>query len=203
MNENQWKLWCRFHCIQNKKQSIRANKNVFLMFLSVRNLCSCIWFIHILSYILRSCKMTFMDGCQGACMYPTFPLNKMRPRKSGRYLTDDIFKCIFLNEHFWIQITISLIFSLDGQMINIPSLVPILAWRRPGDKPLSEPIVVSLMAHICITPPQWVNINRSSIKRNLVISYVYWIICCFSALYIIGPPCYRAFIEYSQKIRHS
>ena len=31
-----------------------------------------------------------------------------------------------------------------------------MAWRRPGDKPLSEPIVVRLPTHICVTRPQWV-----------------------------------------------
>ena len=32
-----------------------------------------------------------------------------------------------------------------------------MAWRRPGDKPLSEPMVVRLPMHICVTRPQWVN----------------------------------------------
>ena len=32
-----------------------------------------------------------------------------------------------------------------------------MAWRRPGDKPLSEPILVSLLTHICVTRPQCVN----------------------------------------------
>ena len=32
-----------------------------------------------------------------------------------------------------------------------------MAWRRPGDKPLSEPMMVSLPTHICVTRPQWVN----------------------------------------------
>ena len=32
-----------------------------------------------------------------------------------------------------------------------------MAWPRPGDKSLSEPMVVSLLTHICITRPQWVN----------------------------------------------
>ena len=32
-----------------------------------------------------------------------------------------------------------------------------MAWRRPGDKPLSEPMLVSLLTHICFTRPQWVN----------------------------------------------
>ena len=42
-------------------------------------------------------------------------------------------------------------------MNNIPALVQIMAWRRPGDKPLSEPMMVSLLTHICVTRPQWVN----------------------------------------------
>ena len=40
---------------------------------------------------------------------------------------------------------------------NIPSLVQIMAWRRPGDKPLSEPMMIGLPTHICVTRPQWVN----------------------------------------------
>ena len=33
-----------------------------------------------------------------------------------------------------------------------------MAWRRPGDKPLSEPRMESLLTHICVTRPQWVNV---------------------------------------------
>ena len=40
---------------------------------------------------------------------------------------------------------------------NNPALLQIMAWRRPGDKPLSEPVMVSLLTHICVTRPQWVN----------------------------------------------
>ena len=32
-----------------------------------------------------------------------------------------------------------------------------MAWRRPGDKPLTEPMMVSSLTHICVTRPQWVN----------------------------------------------
>ena len=32
-----------------------------------------------------------------------------------------------------------------------------MAWRRPGDKPLSEPMVVRWLTHICVTRLQWVN----------------------------------------------
>ena len=41
---------------------------------------------------------------------------------------------------------------------NIPTLIQIMAWRRPGDKPLSEPMMVKLLTHLCITRPQWVKI---------------------------------------------
>ena len=38
----------------------------------------------------------------------------------------------------------------------IPALVQIMAWRRPGDKPLSEAMMVNLLTHICVSRPQWV-----------------------------------------------
>ena len=54
----------------------------------------------------------------------------------------DIFKSIFLNENVWISIKIALKFVSRGQINNIPALFQIMAWRRPGDKPLSEPMMV-------------------------------------------------------------
>ena len=87
-------------------------------------------------------------------------VNTLRPRQNGRHFADDIFKCMFLNENVWIPIKISLKFVPKGPINNIPALVQIMAWRRPGDKPLSEPMMVSLLTHICVTRPQWVNILR-------------------------------------------
>ena len=84
-------------------------------------------------------------------------INTLRPRQNGRNFTDDIFKCIFLNENAWISLKISLKFVPKVRINNIPALVHIMAWRRPGDKPLSEPMMVSLLTHICVTRPQWVN----------------------------------------------
>ena len=57
----------------------------------------------------------------------------------------------------WILINISLEFVPMGPINNIPVLVQIMAWHRLGHKPLSEPIMVRLLSHICITRPQWVN----------------------------------------------
>ena len=49
---------------------------------------------------------------------------------------------------------ISLKFVPKGQTNSIAALVQIMAWRRPGDKPLSGPKMVSLLTHICFTRPQ-------------------------------------------------
>ena len=70
-----------------------------------------------------------------------------------------IFKWIFLNENECISMKISLKFVPRDPMNNIPALVQIVAWRRPGDKPLSEPMMVSLLIHICITWPQPDNVH--------------------------------------------
>ena len=48
-------------------------------------------------------------------------------------------------------------FFPKGQINNIPALVLIMGLRRSGEKPLSEPMMVSLLTHICATRPQWVN----------------------------------------------
>ena len=84
-------------------------------------------------------------------------LNTLRPRQNGRHFPDDIFDCIFLNENVRISLAISLKFVPRGPIIYIPALVQIMAWRRPGDKPLSEPMMINLQTYICVTRPQWVN----------------------------------------------
>ena len=84
-------------------------------------------------------------------------LNSLRPSKNGRHFPDDTFKRIFLYENVRISIKISLKFVPKGPINNYPSLVQIMAWRRPGDKPLSEPMMARLLTHICVTQPQWVN----------------------------------------------
>ena len=56
-------------------------------------------------------------------------------------LADDIFKCIFLNENDRIQIEISLKFVPWSPIDNKLALVQVMAWRRIGNKPLSEPVL--------------------------------------------------------------
>ena len=81
----------------------------------------------------------------------SYTINTLRPRQNGRHFPDDSFKCIFLNENVWISIKISLKFVPKGPINNIPALFQIMAWCRPGDKPLSEPMMVSLLyASLCL-----------------------------------------------------
>ena len=107
------------------------------------------WICH----CLAACKITVV------CTRIPFSINTLRPRQNGRHFADDTFKCIFVNGNVRILIEISLKFVPKGPINNIPALVQIMAWRRPGDKPLSEPMMVCLPTHICVTRPQWVNLQ--------------------------------------------
>ena len=95
--------------------------------------------------------------------------NTLRLRQNGHHFPDAIFKCIFLNENVWISLKISLKFVPKVLINNIPALVQIMAWRRPGNKPLSEPMMVSLPTHICVTLPQYVKqTGKASWKTHLL-----------------------------------
>ena len=97
-----------------------------------------------------------------------FWINTLRPRQNDRQFPDDIFKNMFLYENMEISIEISLMFILNGLIKNIiiPALVQIMGWRRPGDKPLSEPMMASLLPYICVTRPQWVNFTLFMLKME-------------------------------------
>ena len=105
-------------------------------------------------------KMRSQSGLATNTLKPNLAqswVNTLRPRQNGRHFADDIFKWIFLNENVSIPIKIPMKFVPKCPINNIPALVQIMAWRRPGDKPLSEPMMVSLTTHIYVTRPQWVN----------------------------------------------
>ena len=112
------------------------------------------------------------------CLGTNF-INTLRPRQTGRLFANDTFKRIFLNENIGIS-TRNLLKSVPTGLIdNISALVLIMAWRRPGDKPLSEPMLVKSLTHICITGPQWVKIRIkmhqfSFMKIKLKMWYARW-----------------------------
>ena len=57
------------------------------------------------------------------------------------HFTDDIFRCNFVNEKFYILMKISPKFVPKSLTDNMPALVQEMAWCRIGDKPLSEPML--------------------------------------------------------------
>ena len=90
------------------------------------------------------------------CVSRHLRVNTLRLRQNGCHLTDNFFKCIFVNENIWIATKISLKF------VSISLLVWIMAWHWTGDKPLYEPMMFSLQMHICVTWLQWINLLRLS-----------------------------------------
>ena len=87
------------------------------------------------------------------CHYGCWLFNTLWLRQNGRHFPD-IFRCVFLNQNVWILLKISLKF-VSKVWINIPALVQMMAWHRPGDNPLSETMMVWLPMHIRITRPNW------------------------------------------------
>ena len=104
-----------------------------------------VWYVPIITCLALLCfgENTF-----------TYILNALG--QNSHHFADDVFKCIFVNEQVLISLKISLEFVPNVRANNIAALVQTIAWRRPGDKSLSEQTMVSLLMHICVTWHQWV-----------------------------------------------
>ena len=120
---------------------------------------------------VQYCRQSSIQGWLGWWLIvPRLYLNQynpivksLRPKQNCHHFADDILKCIFLNGNAWMSLNISLKFVPKFQINNIPAMVHIMAWHRPGDKPLSEPMTFSLLTHICVTRIQWVNCTFTEI----------------------------------------
>ena len=99
-------------------------------------------------------------------------VNTLWPRQNGRHFLDGIFKYMWLIENVWISIQISMKFLSKGPINNIPALAQIMAWRRPGDKPLYEPMMVNLLTHICTTRPQWGQMGYSCLNQSIYLKFI-------------------------------
>ena len=94
------------------------------------------------------------------------------PGQNGRHFGRRHFKRIFLNKTVWISVKISLKFVPKSPNKNI---FQIMAWCRPGDKPLSEPTMsLFLLTHICVTRPQRVKdcVNNCYKWMIFTVSYI-------------------------------
>ena len=98
-------------------------------------------------------------------------VNSSPPGQNGRHFADSIFRCIFMNEKFCTFIKISVKFVPKGAIDNNPVM---MAWRRIGDKPLSEPMLTLFTAymHICITMGRWVKHLHENAQMGWTFSIV-------------------------------
>ena len=152
------------------------------------------------SYLYRHCGLTVSLVIWNTCNPFLFSLvlnvlfiagnvcfNTLKPRQNGRHFPYDIFEMNFLE---WKCINFDRCFTkVCSQGSNIPALVKIMAWRRPGDKPLSEPMMVNLLTRICVTRPQSVNVQHAvdyiDAPSSTVCVVYRFIFLLWSYLYII------------------
>ena len=137
-------FWFEFHCLFPRAQ-LTINQHWCRLWLGGEQATS--------HYLNQSWPSSLMHICSTRGR----SVNTLRPSQNGHLFTDNIFKCIFLNENEWILIQTSLNFVPKGTINNILAMVQIMVWDSPGAKPLLEPMMVRLLMHICITQPQWVN----------------------------------------------
>ena len=73
---------------------------------------------------------------------------------------DEIFKCISLKDNQDNYILIPQKIVHNGSVSNKTALLGIVTWRRISNNLLiSEPMMLSLLTHICVTRPRWVNVS--------------------------------------------
>ena len=87
--------------------------------------------------------------------------------------------CFFVSFNYLFILWFYMGFDLWQLINNIPAFVQIKARHQPGDKPLSEPMMIILLTHICITQPQWVQWHR----LHITISCLIW--DCFMLIFVI------------------
>ena len=84
--------------------------------------------------------MQWWNNCYGIILSVTTSVTKMAA------ISQTIFPNACLNGNVWTAIELSLKFIPKGPINIISSFVQIMVWHRAGDKPLSETMMVSLLA---------------------------------------------------------
>ena len=57
---------------------------------------------------------------------------------------------------YWFRLQFHWSLSPKVPINNISVFIQIMAWRRPGAKPLSEPMMTIVLTRICVIRPQWI-----------------------------------------------
>ena len=119
-------LWCSIH---------------YSLYKSSKFICMC---MHIFIYIMENL------GLSHGIWNTKYLINLTHwgRDKMATFLQTTFPKCMYFNEIVWIAIKISLNFANKGPIYNIPALIYIMDWCRPGDKPLSRTVMVKLPTHI-------------------------------------------------------
>ena len=105
----------------------------------------------------------------------------------GRDKMADIFQKTFSNAFCWMKMSefrlifhwsLFLRFKLTifhhwFRSVNLPSLVQIMAWCLVSTKPLSEPMMVSLLIQVCGAQPRWFNCTHCLPKHSLKLDDVH------------------------------
>ena len=73
------------------------------------------------------------------------------PGQNGRHFADHIFRCIFINEKFWLGIHWCLFLRSNW------ALVQVMAWRRTGVKPIPEPMLAQFTDAYMRHKGRWVD----------------------------------------------
>ena len=120
---------------------------------------------------------------------PTRHLTHWNQDKMGT-ISRRYFQMHFLKFFLLILLKISLNFVPIVQINNIPAS----AWFRPGNKLLSEPMMVSLLMHICVAWPQWVNSEWHKYVLVNKPSLVQVMACCLTGTEPLSEP----MLEYRQ-----
>ena len=78
-----------------------------------------------------------------------YAISTLRLRQNVCHFADDVFKCIFLNENFWISNNMSMKCVSQGLIDNI-SLIQVVAWcHQATSHYLNQWWLWSLLMHIC------------------------------------------------------
>ena len=106
-------------------------------------------------------------------------INSSPPGQNGHHFADNIFKCIFMDEKFYILTWISLKFVPKGPIDNDAALVQVIAWHQTSDKPLPEPMLTQLTIYATLGGDKltsWnnlVSINPLCIIHVAILTYKY------------------------------
>ena len=114
-------------------------------------------------YIDGQCRASYETTCwRSNCGTCDLFLTHWGWDKMAAILQTTLSNAFCLNENVRILIKISLKFVPKGPIDNTPALVQIMAWRRPGDKPLSEAMMVRLLTHI------YASFSLNELLKNMI-----------------------------------